>query len=285
MSTLNKKTIGVVGVGFVGSAIVNGFKLNYKVKAYDKDVKKSTHSLDEVLDSDIVFVCLPTPMASVEGGDCDLRIISSFFQDCYDRRAFKPIYAVKSTVPVGYIDSLNQLWPNLKVVHNPEFLTARTALEDFMTPVRHIVGGRPEWTSVVAELYRERFSGVNCLEISAKESELTKYALNAFFAVKVTFFNELRLFADEADIDWDNLMAGVLSDGRLSHMHTDVPGHDGQKGYGGLCFPKDINSLIKTMEKHGIDPKLLKASWEQNKEIREEWDWGKYDSAVSSDGH
>ena len=279
------ESIGIVGSGFVGRAIANGFKLYCSVKTYDIDPLRATHSLESTLDSDVVFVCLPTPMTYPEGGECDLSIIQGFFESCILMPLAKvsahPIFVIKSTVPVGTVDKLSNDFPNLKIVHSPEFLTARTACIDFVTPSRNIVGGCIELTARVAKLYRERFPGVACLEMAAKESEMVKYAMNAFFAVKVTFFNELRLLADAEGVDWTSLMAGILSDGRISHMHTDVPGHDGQRGYGGACFAKDINAFIRTMESHGIDPKLLKASWDQNKAIRKDWDWVRIKSAVS----
>jgi hypothetical protein len=82
------------------------------------------------------------------------------------------------------------------------------------------------------------------LTMTSDESELVKYMANCFFAVKVTFFNEMKLLCEKLDLDWDVLLHGVLSDGRIAHSHTDVPGHDGQRGYGGTCVLPDAKVLL-----------------------------------------
>jgi UDPglucose 6-dehydrogenase len=82
------------------------------------------------------------------------------------------------------------------------------------------------------------------------------------------------------NLDWDAVLQGLISDGRIGQSHHQVPGHDGDYGFGGTCFPKDINAMIKTMEENGVSPDLLKAVWEENKRIRKNWDWVKSESAV-----
>jgi UDPglucose 6-dehydrogenase len=118
--------------------------------------------------------------------------------------------------------------------------------------------------------------------MSSDESEFVKYAANCFFATKVMFFNEMLLLAEKKGLNWKKIEEGVMSDGRIAKSHFQVPGHDGDKGFGGTCFPKDINALIKTFEAEGLDPKVLKAVWEQNKAIRKNWDWAKSSSAVKA---
>ena len=102
------------------------------------------------------------------------------------------------------------------------------------------------------------------------------------------FFNECRLLVDEyRSIDWETVRKGVIADPRIGESHTNVPGPDGDYGFGGTCFPKDINALIETMTKHGIHPMVLNAVWEQNKAIRLNWDWADNESAVDNEiyGH
>jgi UDPglucose 6-dehydrogenase len=118
--------------------------------------------------------------------------------------------------------------------------------------------------------------------MSSSESEMVKYMANAFFATKVVFFNEMKLLSDKLDLRWDTVMNGVISDGRIGQSHCKVPGPDGHPGVGGGCFPKDINALIKTFEKNDLDPKILKAVWEQNLNVREDRDWAGMKSAVSN---
>lgn len=255
--------IGVIGMGFVGKAIFHGFSLFYETKGYDIDPKKSPNTLEQTLQSDFVFVCLPTP--SSENGEADLSYIWDFFKTIKDK---SPIFILKSTVPIGTTKKLENEF-SVKIVHNPEFLSARTADVDFITQSRVILGCNSPITGVkVAELFSERFNGINIVKMNSDESELVKYFLNCFFATKITFFNEVRLLSDKIGLDWDNVMRGVLSDGRIEKLHTDVPGHDGKFGFGGACFPKDTLALSKVFEKHNINPLVLKATIEQNKNIR-----------------
>ena len=149
-----------------------------------------------------------------------------------------------------------------------------TAAIDFITPSRNIVGGEEEnGTLTIKKLYEERFPGVTCHVMKSKESEFVKYFANCFFATKVSFFNEMFLLSDKLNLSWDKILGGVMSDGRIGISHYQVPGHDNDFGFGGTCFPKDINAMIKRSEDLGIDPKMLKASWEKNKEVRKKLDW------------
>lgn len=274
-------SIGVIGNGFVGGAIARGFSLTAEVKIYDKDPKRSAHSFEEVCNSEYIFLCLPTPMTHVEGGKTDLRIVNSVCQQIKNHGT-EAILIIKSTVPIGTTENLRQEH-GLKIIHNPEFLTARHADIDFITPARTILGGIESLTQPVAALFAERFPGNNILEMTSNESEAVKYIANCFFSVKVIYFNEVFLGLKEAfGLDWEKVMGGVLTDGRIGISHYDVPGHDGRYGFSGACFPKDICSLIFQLESVKFDPKLLKAAWEQNKEVRPEMDWGRIESAVSS---
>ena len=133
-------TLGVIGNGFVGSAAVHGFNHHVKsVKVFDKDETRRSHSLKETLDQDVVFVCLPTPMSLSEQGKCDLSIIESFFAEASEAST-DCTFVIKSTVPVGTTSRLQKQYDKLRILHSPEFLTARTALLDFITPSRNIVG-------------------------------------------------------------------------------------------------------------------------------------------------
>jgi len=283
------KTIGVIGKGFVGTAVVRGF-MNFvqDVLIYDADPKKSSHSFEDTVNADFVFICLPTPMENAEGGKADLSIV----ENCMAKIApyaekNESAYLIKSTVPIGTTRILSEKFGIIRLYHNPEFLTARTSNVDFITPTRNIIGYvRHDKNDIVNVMYvksffEDRFPGVPCMGMTSDESEAVKYFANCFFATKVTFFNEIKLLVDKLGLDWDLIIGGVMADGRIGMSHYEVPGHDNERGYGGLCFPKDINALINTMEENGIDPKLLKASWEQNKAVRENWDWATNASAVS----
>ncbi len=278
-----KPKVGIIGAGFVGGAIARGFSLTADVRIFDLDSKKATHTFDQVCQQDYIFLCLPTPMERVDGGQADLSIIRSVCEQiCQRRRALvvDPLVIIKSTIPIGTTDQLCEQ-TGLRIIHNPEFLTARNADIDFLTPARTILGGDKELTSQVAKIFADRFPGNNILEMTAKESEAVKYVANCFFAVKVMYFNEVFLGLKNFDLNWKRVMDGVLTDGRIGISHCDVPGHDGKYGYGGSCFPKDICALIYQLEEAGFDPMMLKACWEHNKKIRPEMDWGDIESAVS----
>ena len=116
--------------------------------------------------------------------------------------------------------------------------------------------------------------------MKSDESESVKYIANCFFATKVSFFNEIYTLIESLGLDWHSIINGVMSDRRIGQSHFQVPGHDGDKGFGGTCFPKDINALIKTFEKNGLDPKLLKSAWDVNLDVRSDLDWSRSESAV-----
>jgi UDPglucose 6-dehydrogenase len=276
--------IGIIGRGFVGNAIFQGLNHYYDLSVYDVDPKKSTHTFEEVIESDVVFLSVPTPMHK-ETGDCDLSYIESVFDKVLEvsGRNESCTFVIKSTVPVGTTDRLNEKYnQKINIIHSPEFLTARTALTDFICPSRHILGGHPaRGLHKVKEIYESRFPGVPCLVMTSNESEFVKYFANCFFATKVSFFNEMRVFSDAKGFDWETIMNGVMSDGRIGISHFQVPGFDGDFGFGGTCFPKDINALIKSFEDSKIDPLLLKAAWKRNVLVRKNKDWEKSKSAVT----
>lgn len=273
--------IGVIGNGFVGSAVSNGFK-NHDVKVFDKNTEISSHSINEVVAQDFVFVCVPTPMKNIMGDDCNLSIIESCFKEV-EQIGSNAIFIIKSTVPIGTTARLQKAHPTLNIVHSPEFLTAKFAKEDFLNADRHIVGyvKKKRIGEKSANLFKKAFPNIPCLMMKSDESESVKYIANCFFATKVSFFNEIFLLIDKLGLDWNSIINGVMGDRRIGDSHFQVPGHDGDKGFGGTCFPKDINALIKTFEKNGLNPKLLKSAWSINLDVRKDLDWGRSDSAVN----
>jgi UDPglucose 6-dehydrogenase len=132
----------------------------------------------------------------------------------------------------------------------------------------------------VSNLYEAFFPNTPVITMSSNDSECVKYIANTFLATKVIFFNQMKQLCDTVGANWDSVHDGVVTDSRIGESHSHVPGPDGQCGFGGTCFPKDLNSLIDTMEKNGVDADILKAVWEINKSTREEWDWATNSSAV-----
>jgi len=239
-------TVSVVGMGFVGGAVFRGFNLYTQVKGYDIDPKKSTHSLGEVANCDFVFIAVPTPMENVEGGKADLSIVEKALSDAV-KANINPdtVFIIKSTIAIGTTRKLSEKFGVKRLIHSPEFLTERTADIDFITPARHIVGGLDDDANkAVEDLYNYRFPSIRCHVMGPEEAELVKYVANCFFATKVMYFNEMKLISDELDLDWEKIMDGTVADGRIGKSHHDVPGHDGDGGFGGKCVLP--NAVVKS---------------------------------------
>jgi UDPglucose 6-dehydrogenase len=144
-----------------------------------------------------------------------------------------------------------------------------------------VLGGQNKNTKKVASLYRDRFPYIKIIETDFGTSQFIKYMANCFFATKVSFMNEMKQAADKIGINWHDAMEGFITDGRIGNSHLDVPGHDGSYGFGGKCFPKDINAFISFFESLGINPSVMKAAWKKNLEVRKNHDWKKIEGAVS----
>ena len=275
--------IGIIGNGFVGSAIMHGFILHVEdIKVYDKDPKRSTHNMKDLTsDSDVIFICVPTPMFA--SGVCDLSIVKSVTSELSEYNNInKKVIVIKSTVVPGTIESLAEKYPEMNFVFNPEFLTERRARLDFINTSRIVLGSNnPLANNIVERLYKLRFPYTKVIKTDFGTAQLIKYMANCFFATKVSFMNEMYQVCEAINGNWDKALEGFISDGRIGNSHIDVPGHDGDFGFGGKCFPKDLNAMIKKAEDLGIDPKVMKGAWEKNKEIRKDLDWYDIPGAVS----
>ena len=269
--------LGIIGHGYVGESQSFAFSPSFDVRVYDKDSLKSTHSLNEVLDSDFIFVCVPTPMK--KDGSQDLSFVESFFKTAKDG----PIYIIKSTIIPGTTNLLNEKFKNLKIIFSPEFLTERTAKLDILTQTRIILGGDKSLTSKVKKIYDIRFKNKTIIETDSLTAEYIKYMNNTFFASKVSIMNEFYRLANHLGVDWETALYGFVSDQRIGDSHLNVPGPDGKLGFGGTCFPKDINAFITFAKKNNIDMNVLEAAWKTNLEVRPEKDWENLKGRAVSD--
>jgi UDPglucose 6-dehydrogenase len=245
--------IGIVGGGVVGHATARMLMEWAEVRVHDALPQRATHSLAEALDTELCFVCLPTPQCE-DSLACDTSAIEKFFASVQGHQGN---VALRSTVPIGTTRRLREKYGLTNLVHNPEFLTARCSVVDAQTPARNIVGGVPgpggcACEELLESLYRKRFPGVPVLRMTSDESEATKLALNSLFALKVAAFNELQSFCAANGLNWGAVRDGVLSDGRVAHSHTSVPGPDGKFGFGGACLPKDLASLVHQLGEGGM---------------------------------
>jgi len=274
------KRIGIIGNGFVGSAVRYGFSPNVgvdaEVRVYDKDANKSTHTLRDVLDTDIIFLSVPTPSNS--DGSMNVDIVDDILKEIneYAQLFQIGIILLRSTVTPGATRKLQERYQDLRIVFNPEFLTERSANFDFINQSRFILGGDSDDMIEVSELFRERFgSTLSIIETNYETAEMIKYMTNTFFATKISFLNDMKLLADKCGVIWEDAIEGFVRDGRVGHSHLNVPGHDGKYGFGGSCFPKDIQALIDFGEKNDVDMNVLKGAWETNLKVRPEKDWEK----------
>tara|TARA_B100000963_G_scaffold361897_1_gene400648 strand:- start:1805 stop:2653 length:849 start_codon:yes stop_codon:yes gene_type:complete len=267
--------IGIIGKGFVGKAVKYGFSSmkNCEIKVYDKNPQKSECSLDEVVnDSDYLFISVPTP--SNLDGSINLEIVDLCLNEIDKVNLSEPIILLRSTVIPGSSRKFQNKYPKLNIVFNPEFLTERNANFDFISQSRFIIGGRKIHTKKVVGLFQKRFGfEVPIIETNFETAELIKYMNNCFLATKVSFMNEMKLIANISGADWDTAVNGFSLDERVGNSHMDVPGFDGKPGFGGSCFPKDVQALINYAKINNIDLNTLSGAWETNLKLRPDKDW------------
>ena len=280
--------IGIIGKGFVGSAVAHGFSdqtgYSAQIMIYDTDPARRSNTLEETItNSEFIFLSVPTPASA--DGVIDLSIVNDVLSNINDvNKNSSNIVLLRSTVIPGTTQKIQDTYPNLRIVFNPEFLTERSALFDFINQSRVILGGKKELTERVKNLYRDRFGQyLPIVETNFQTAELIKYMNNLFFATKVSFLNEMKLVAEKVGVDWEAAVEGFVLDGRVGHSHIAVPGPDGKPGFGGSCFPKDIQAMISFGEEIGIDMNVLKGAWDTNLNVRPERDWEKLKGRAVSD--
>ena len=227
--------IGIVGKGFVGNAIYEGLKNFYNILVYDIDQSKSNSTIENVIEqSNIIFQCLPTPMK--KNGECDLSIVEKSLKNI-DNIALQlknnPIIIIKSTVPPGTCERLNNSLQNINIVFNPEFLTEANSINDFKNQTRIILGGPRPHTTQVKIMFKRAFPNIPIIKTGYKTAEMVKYFINNFLATKISFANEMYEICESLDIDYDKVTEYALYDQRIGKSHLAVPGHDGDKGFGG----------------------------------------------------
>ena len=264
---MKKYTVGVIGNGFVGESQAFAFSPTCEIKIFDKNPLKSINSLKEVLESDFIFVCVPTPMK--KNGAQDF----SFIENVFENAKKGPIYIIKSTVLPGSTKKLQDKFNELDIVFSPEFLTERTAKLDMLTQTRIIFGGASILTKKCEELFSQRFMNRTFIHTDSITAEYIKYMNNNFFAAKVSIMNEFYRLGKIIGVDWETAQHGFAADQRIGDSHLHVPGPDGKFGFGGTCFPKDINALIEFARDNGTRMNTLEAAWKTNLEVRPEEDW------------
>ncbi len=224
-----------------------------------------------IMAREIVFVCLPTPMN--QDGSCNIDIVEDVLMKL--NITGKHTVVVKSTIPPETTKLWNYKFDNISVVFNPEFLTERNAIKDYENQERIILGGPKEATTVLKQIFSKVFPNAYIIKTDSTYAEIVKYLINTFLSVKVSFANEIYQMCNELNVDYDKIVEYAIYDQRLGNSHWSVPGHDGDFGFGGHCFPKDLSAMIHLTEQLNTTNNVLKAARQTNDQVRKNRDWEK----------
>jgi UDPglucose 6-dehydrogenase len=268
--------VGIIGYGYVGRATGEGFSVNPKNKIfwYDK-FKESQNTLSEVIkNSDFIFICVPTPVFSDYSG-MDMSIVEGVIDEVAPKIAgTDKILVLKSTSLPGTIKKMSAKYPGVNFVMNPEFLTQKNANRDFLNPARTVLGVSNEDLGFrMKELYRTILPKDQLYIVTDPTSaEVIKYMSNLILASKVLLANEFYELSKAVGANYLDVQRAVESDSRIG-THLGVPGPDGDRGFGGACFPKDMVGILGLAKKEKIDMSATEAIWKKNLKIRKKRDW------------
>ncbi len=262
--------VGIIGYGFVGKALSSALKKD--VKTFKIDPCLNTKISDLInFSPDICFICVPTPME--EDGSQDISILKKVINEIYSCN-LKSLIVLKSTVLPNYLKLFEKKIPN--IILNPEFLREKYASEDFINSNLILFGGQKKNTSLIVDFYKNhtlcKTKEYQCTDLIT--ASLVKYAINTFLSNKVIFFNQLHnIFEGSGSQEkWEKFVDLVSLDNRIGSSHMQVPGLDGRFGFGGPCFPKDCNALIKYSDDIGKPFELLKKTQSINNKIRRKYE-------------
>lgn len=246
---MNNYKVGICGIGFVGNAIMQYLKMFKYISLVVYDKYKEINDFKQLLDTDPLYICLPT--------NYNAQIKTYYMKEINDTIAalsicqYKGVILIKSTVLPDYCMNMNNLYPDLMIVHNPEFLSAKTAASDFAKQ-SHIVLGFTEQSlstaKYIKKFYTQLFPQAEISDTISQCSALMKMACNSFYATKIQFFTELYLLCGQLDISYNEVKELMLKNMWINPHHTDVPGSDNCISFGGACFPKDISALNAFMQ-------------------------------------
>jgi UDPglucose 6-dehydrogenase len=266
--------IGICGLGFVGGAIYSfmnndGNKdIINNVVVYDK--YKQINDLNELLNANIIYICIPTPYDDINKSYNMDEIDNTLC--LLDDLNYRGIILIKSTVQPNYCEDANNKYTQLIIMHNPEFLSASTAEKDFVEQ-KHIIIGYTlqsrDSVSIIESFYKLLFPGALISINTSNTAAITKLACNSFYATKVQFFTELFLLCERTSINYNDVKDLMLNNLWINPMHTTVPGRDGQLSFGGACLPKDINALNQYMIQNNTANNVLEAVIIERNHMRE----------------
>ena len=280
------ENVGIIGFGFLGRAFVHGFSLHANIKIYDKYDNTYDSLEDTVNSSKFIMVGVPTPMC--EDGSQDISNIKDAVKDIVSVAKERKIIVLRSTIIPGTTRNYAEKYPGHDFLFHPEFLTERSAKLDFINAARIIIGHQEdnnEAAKNLEDLYRFRFSHIPIYLTTWEAAEVVKYMCNSFFAVKISFLNEIYDVAKHIGVSYNDLKNMFLADSRIGNSHTDVPGHDDLRGYGGKCFPKDIQAFIKWAESEDLKLDMCAVADKVNERVRIVKDWFDIKGATSKNNY
>jgi len=240
--------IGVIGNGVVGSRIAKAYESKgCQVSVYDTNPERCRNTMMDLFGAKGIFICVPTPTDGYKQDSSPLYCALDLLL------GYKGIIIIKSTVLPGTTDRLAAKFPEMKIVHSPEFLNEFGGVEDITRAPQIIVGCDEDEAKDVVPIFAPFFDHCLWRIVSRRESETIKYACNVFYSVKNAFFNFLRLFCEVQDVDYETVRLAAIRNGWIHPMHTFSPGRDGLRGFGGACLPKDLAAFIGATENSGLN--------------------------------
>ena len=221
-----------------------------------------------------IFVCLPTPMN--KDGSCNISIVEGVLDTIdltTDNLETKRNIIIKSTIPPGTTSKWNRKFESLNIVFNPEFLTEANAVSDYENQDRIILGGVRPATTELKTIFSKVFPKAHIIKTDSTHAEMVKYLTNTFLSTKVSFANEMYSLCNKLNVDYDKVIEYATLDDRLGKSHWNVPGPDGDFGFGGHCFPKDLSAILYLSNELNTMNNVLSAVQETNNNIRRNRDW------------
>jgi UDPglucose 6-dehydrogenase len=272
--------IGIIGMGFVGGTTAKVLEKEHEIIPYDK-FKKQHQDYSRLKETEVVFICVPTPMKP--SGEMDYSAIHNSIktlQEVTSQSQTKPLVIIRSTAVSGTTDDLEKKY-SFHFAFNPEFLREKHALGDMSSTNRIVIGAnRQEDYEKLANVYKPIFPNAKYIQVDCKTAEMIKYAANVMLAGQISLANEIFHICQAVGVDYETVKNTILLDDRIA-KNIDVPGPDGDFGFGGKCFPKDLNALIYLAREKRYRPHLLEEVWRLNEKVRKNLDWYDIPGATS----
>jgi UDPglucose 6-dehydrogenase len=250
--------IGIVGLGIVGSAVKYGLeRLGHQISSYDI---KNGGTLEEVLDAEIVYLCLPTPQS--DSGHCDISIIENVVDQLVNKHNYRGIIAVKSTVAPGTTESLRTRFPDATLCHVPEFLRERAAFVDFTD--NHDVCVIGTESGDVFEMVKESHGHYpkQFIKMSPTEAEISKYFNNVYNATLITFANAFYEVCKRSGANYSVVKDAMVQRDHIFDKYLDC--NENLRGFGGMCLPKDTSAIAAFARDHDLSMKLFETIVDDN---------------------